>query len=153
MEAIVRTMLKRGVRGKSAHLDPTAVLDGLDYRFTGLYPTAIPNTIWQIAQHIHLWVYLKVELFEGREIVMPEGHGFSTETFPPSEEAWEKFKLDFKAAIIRIEELTDSLDLVKKYPIWNDYTAAEMIEVMITHNSYHAAQIVAMRRVLGVWNR
>jgi len=151
MEQIVRSMLKNGIRGTASHLDTVTVFDGLEYRFTGLYPTALPNTIWQVAQHMHLWVSLKVQLFEGREIILPEGHGFSVETFPPSEGFWEQFKLDYKAGILRIGELIETIDLAQRYPVWGNLTAAEIVEVMVNHNSYHAAQVVAMRRVLGVW--
>ena len=146
-------MLKRGIFGTSSHLDVTTIFDGLEFQHTGLYPAGIPNTIWQIAQHMHLWVQLKVDMFDGREIELPEGHGFSNETFPPSEAFWEQFKLDYRSSILRIGELIETMDLTERYPIWGDLTALEIIGVMINHNSYHAAQVVAMRRVLGVWNR
>ncbi len=153
MEEILRALLKRGIRATHAHIDTTTVLDGLEFRFVGLYASPIPNTIWQVAEHMHLWVRLKIDLFEGMQIVFPEGHGFGPLDAPPSENAWEQFKLDFKADISRIEELVDTIDLQKRYPIWDNLTAAEIISMMHNHNSYHAAQIVAMRRVLGVWNR
>lgn len=153
MDHLLRTILKQGVRGNKSHLDITTVFDGLDYRFVGLYPTAIPNNIWQIAEHMLLWVDLKVKLFKGEAIFLPDGHGFSTSSRPGSEAAWEQFKLDYRSAILQIESMIDTLDLAKRYPAWNDLTAAEIIEMMCNHNSYHAAQVVAMRRLLGVWPR
>ncbi len=153
MENILRTLLKRGIRATSSHIDPSTVLDGLEFRFVGLYALPIPNTIWQVAEHMQLWIKLKVDLFEGRPIAFPEGHGFGLSEAPASEQAWEQFKFDFKAALSRIEELVETIDLTKRYPVWDDLSAAEIVGMMHNHNSYHAAQIVAMRRVLGVWNR
>jgi uncharacterized damage-inducible protein DinB len=152
-DTIVRSLLKRGIYGTASHLNTTEIFEGLEFRFTGLYASPIPNTIWQIAEHMHLWVRLKVDMFEGRSIVMPEGHGFGLQEAPESEEAWENFKKDYKASIDRIGELIETLDLEKRYPEWSNLTAAEVIGVMINHNSYHAAQVVAMRRVLGVWGK
>ena len=153
MNDLIRAALKRGVRGSESHVDPAAVLDGLEYRFAGLFPTAIPNTIWQIAEHMHLWVRFKVEMFEGKHIVHPEGHGFGDDIAPASEEAWEAFKVEYKTAILRIEKLVETLDLEKHWPDWSNLTTMEIVVMMSNHNSYHSAQIVAMRRVLGVWNR
>ncbi len=153
MEAMVRSFLKRGIRATSSHLDTTTVLDGLDFRFVGLYASPIPNTIWQIAEHMHLWVTLKVDMFDGKKIKMPEGHGFGTDAAPASEKKWEQFKVEFKAALIRMEEMVETMDLEKRYPEWDNLPFAEIVGIMHSHNSYHAAQIVAMRRVLGVWSR
>jgi len=153
MEDVLRSLLKRGIRATGSHIDTTTVLDGLEYRFTGIYASPIPNTIWQVAEHMHLWVRLKVDLFEGKEIVFPEGHGFGTVEAPPSVEFWEQFKLDFIAAQVRVEEMIWTMDLQKRYPVWNNLTFAEIVGIMHNHNSYHTAQIVAMRRILGVWSR
>ena len=153
MENTLRSLLKRGIRGTSSHLDVTTVFDNLDFRFTGLYASPIPNTIWQVAEHMYIWIKLKVDLFEGKPIVFPEGHGFGTTEAPASQDAWENFKVDYTSALIRMEEMVDTMDLQKQYPEWNNLTFAEIIGVMHNHNSYHAAQIVAMRRILGVWTR
>ena len=153
MEELLRALLKRGIIGANSHPDVSTVFDGLEYPFTGIYASPIPNTIWQIAEHMHLWVKLKVDLFEGLQIIMPDGHGFGTMTVAKSAVEWNDFKLRHKASIARIYEMVDTIDLTRRYPVWGNLSAAEIIGVMINHNSYHSAQIIAMRRVLGVWNR
>lgn len=152
MEETVRNILKRGIRGESAHLDPSTVLEGLSFDDARRTPPFVDMTIWHVALHMHFWVSLKVDLFEGKTIEMPGDHHFPPLAQDASVADWERLQHEFKTAISRIGELLETIDLNRRYPVWENLTAAEIVQMMVNHNSYHAAQVVGMRRQLGAWN-
>ena len=151
METIVRSLLQSGIHGTSAHPDVAGILDGVDFKSAGMLLQPWSQSIWQVASHMDIWARLKLELFEGRPIEWPEGNGFPADPKPASPEAWDKFKADFKGLFARMEEHLRQMDLTRRFQEWDGRTAAEMLGVMINHNSYHAAQIIAMRKMMGIW--
>ena len=147
----VRRMLQQGVRGNSAHPDPLAIFDGVTWEMAGRTTTIYAHTIWQIAHHMHYWAQLKIILFQGGAVVLPSDDHFPSDPAPATPEIWEAFIHKYQDNLRTMETLLEVIELERRYPIWNDLTAAEMVMMMINHNSYHTAQIVAMRRALGIW--
>lgn len=131
--------------------DPVDVFAGVDFATAGKRTTGYAFTIYELAVHMHHWAWLKTELFEGRDIVYPEDHHFPTESAPKSEKAWDVLKEEYRENILKITGHAASIDLTKRYPAWENKTVAEMLMTMINHNSYHAAQVVGIRKGLGKW--
>jgi len=151
MEQIVRSLLQQGIHGLSAHPDVAEILDGVDFAAAGRVLEPWSQSLWQVAYHMDAWARLKLDLFEGKPITWPQDNCFPSSPSPASPEAWDKFKADFKGLFVRMDEHIKGMDLTCRFKEWDSKTAAEMIGVMINHNSYHAAQIVAMRKMMGMW--
>jgi uncharacterized damage-inducible protein DinB len=127
-------------------------LDGVDFETAGRRIRTMPHTIWQIAHHMHHWARLKVDLIEGRSILMPADNFYPEKSSPPAPDTWEVFKGNFKGMLIRMVNLVETIDLETRYPAWDNQTAFELIFSLIRHNFYHMAQIIFLRRLLGAWN-
>jgi uncharacterized damage-inducible protein DinB len=151
MEHIVRSLLQHGIHGISAHPDVAEILDGVDFHTAGRALEPWSQSIWQVAWHMDAWARLKLDLFEDRQITWPQDNCFPPDSSPASPAVWEKFKSDFKELFVRMDGHIKGMDLTRRFKEWEGKSAAEMIGVMINHNSYHAAQVVALRRSLGVW--
>jgi uncharacterized damage-inducible protein DinB len=151
MQDLMRQIIQTGLCGSNAMPDPADIFEGVDFASAGKRVTGYAFTLYELAVHMHHWAWLKAELFEGREIAYPEDHYFPAETAPKSAKAWEAIKEEYRENILKISGIATQIDLTRRFPAWENKTAAEMLMTMINHNSYHASQVVGIRRGLGKW--
>jgi uncharacterized damage-inducible protein DinB len=155
MEDIWRQAFLKGLQGKWSYPNPFEVLDGIDVETAGKRVEGMPHTIWQIAWHMSQWAWVILKKFQGIEVKQetPWNNFFLEDPAPPSKDVWNKLNQDWKNYP---KELDASLSKFKPeitFPEWDNIDAAHLLMVIITHTSYHTAQIVALRRMLGKWDK
>ncbi|MCF7811558.1 DinB family protein [bacterium] len=144
---------KRGLRGAWSHPDPFGVLDTVDAEMAGKRVEGIPNTIWQIMCHILGWGWVMVRQIQEKPSPKfdDDSNFFPKEDGPASEEEWTEQRAKLWHLANEIEMMMKDFDPTKTFPQWDNITAADALMVVVTHNSYHTAQIVMLRRLLGAW--
>ena len=65
------------------------------------------------------------------------------------EETVEKFKNDYEEFVKIVND--PATDFFTPIPHAKDYTIFREMLVVADHNSYHAGQLVLMRKILGIW--
>ena len=64
---------------------------------------------------------------------------------------WDNLVSTFKQCLKEATKVTDTIDLMKPMPGWNNAPAIQALLVLGQHNSYHLGQIVSIRKTLGYW--
>ena len=145
---------KRGLRGVWSHPDPFEVLNGVDHELAGKRVEGMPHTIWQIMRHMMEWGWIMVRKIKDTPIKGPdeENNFFPKETAPADEDAWTAHRMALWNLAYETEKLLDGdFDPTKAIPEFDNITVADALMILVTHNAYHTAQIVMLRRMLGSW--
>jgi hypothetical protein len=153
----IREQLASSLDWKEAHADLFSAVDGLDPALRGRRPPGLPHSIWELVEHIRIALHdvwdFTINPSYKYVLEFPAGYWPPTPE-PPSDAAWNESlatirrELDaFKAFV-----LDPSTDLSAKIPHGEGQTYVREALIVVDHNSYHIAQIVLTRRLLGVWN-
>ena len=145
---------KRGLRGVWSHPDPFEVVNGVDKELAGRKVDGAPLTIWQIMRHMIEWGWIMIRKIQGGSVKGPdeENNFFPREAEPASEDVWTAHRMALWNLAHETEKLLDSdFDPEKTIPEFDNITVADALMILVTHNAYHTAQIVMLRRMLGAW--
>lgn len=139
-----KSIFSKGLHGESVHVDPTKVFDDLSWEKASEKVENMPYTIGQILHHMSFWQDFILELVEGNNPTPPKDNeeDWAIESFPAEKMEWETKVAHFKDGVLKAEELADK-NLTEKN---------ELFLELVMHNSYHAAQVVIIRRILGEWD-
>lgn len=135
------------------HGGPTLMgaLRGVNVGQAAWKPAPDRHSIWELALHIAYWNYSVRRHFDPGA---PKGFPRSPSNFPeisnPSEEAWkeDKFliseehnKLLIAVKAFPVSRMNETIDTPKKW------TYAQLLTGIMTHDTYHIAQIQLMKRL------
>lgn len=148
-----KNSIKRGLRGAWSHPDPFEALEGVDTELAGKRVEGMPFTIWQIMRHMSEWGWIMINKIRGLPVKgLDEANNFfPQEDSPANEDTWNAHSMAFKNLAEETDKLLDDFDPAKTIPEWDNITYADALMILVTHNSYHTAQIVAIRKMLGMW--
>ena len=155
--AQLRDTVAKQLRRSHAHAGLVAALDGFPAELAGKAVAGHPHTVWQQVEHLRLAAedlvdYCRDPAYAARD--WPAGYWPATPE-PPSAAAWSascQGALDATEQMARLVEDADT-DLLSAVPAAEkeDHHALRAALILLDHNGYHAGQIVALRKALGVW--
>lgn len=151
MEQNCRQTLLNGLHGRGSHVSPGSVFEDLDWRLVAELPNGIPHSIWQIVNHMIYWQEFSLALLRNDTPRTPE-HAADTWTdnvSPMSESEWLDAVHTFLRGLHAVEGFIDDLDTT--VTARQGRSRAEVIGMLVGHNSYHLGQIVFLRQILGAW--
>ncbi|WP_407430619.1 DinB family protein [Arcticibacter sp.] len=147
--AELRTLLNGG----GAHVSFKEATSGIPFKMLGEAPHGLPYSIWQLVEHIRIaqWDMLEFSRDAGHTSPeWPKGY-WPSESAPSDEPAWlrtlEKIGDDLEAFMTLLE----TEDLYKPFPYGNGQNILREALQIADHNAYHIAEIVMIRRLLGIW--
>ncbi len=145
--------LERLLRGRGSHVDPVDALAGLEWQDGGRSGPGDGFSIFRILNHAIYWQDLYLRRMEGAPAASPPrpSPGWPGPDAPPGPEAWAEAVNRFGEGVRRAVELAQEGDLERRLPTFGDHTLAEALLLLVAHNSYHVGQVVAVRRVEGLW--
>jgi len=79
-----------------------------------------------------------------------ENNYYPTEESPANAKQWNEHRRDLKKMGEEVKQLLTDLAPEKRFGEWDNITAVDMLMILISHNSYHTAQIVALRKAGGL---
>lgn len=147
-----RRMLLNGLCGNGSHVAPSSVLEGLDWAMTAERPNGAPHSIWQILNHLIYWQEFCLALLRDEKPAVPE-HASDTwpdRNAPTSADEWNNAVKVFLEALRAAEQATE-VELKGDISARLGRSRAEVMGMMIGHNSYHLGQIVLLRQMLESW--
>ncbi len=139
----------------NAHAPLDKALEEMPFSLLGERPHNLPYSVWQLAEHIRIAQWDILEFSKSAKHVSPkwpDGY-WPGEPKPRSEAAWKKcvnaIKADRKEFIGLIKNCGDNSYKVFEYGDGQNLLKEAL--VLADHNSYHAGEIIIIRRLLGTW--
>lgn len=143
-----RNSLVWGLEGRSSHVDPRRAVKGLTAEEAGAKPPAGMHSAHRMLHHIVYWQDLMLAPASGQKVQWPEGPEDWNSAMTP----WDQLVCRFEAGLQEAEDLARHADLAVRIPEWGpEMTVGGALGVLITHNSYHIAQLVDARKGTGHW--
>ena len=153
-----RDTVARLLRRSQAHAGLSSALEGFPFGSAGQHVAGHPHTAWQQVEHMRLAAEDLVAYCKDpdyKELSWPEGY-WPASTEPPSDEAW-------SSSVLKLLEATEEMARMVEDPARDLYAKAPTAEkethhtlraalILLDHNGYHVAQLIALRRALGAWS-
>jgi hypothetical protein len=155
-EALI-TQLTDLLNKGNAHVSLDEALENIHFDLLGERPAGLPYSIWQLAEHIRIAQWDILEFSRNESYVSPEWpDGYWTkEVSPASKEEWQKcvqqIKSDRKTFIELITKSGE--DIYRPFAYGTGQSLLKEALVLADHNSYHAGEIIILRRLLNDWER
>lgn len=138
-----------------AHVSLDEALKDIPFEILGKKAGNLPYSLWQIAEHIRIAQSDILEFSRDPGYQSPKWpEGYWPENIKPSSEhEWkeclEQIKKDRKDFIGLLKDSSEKLFTVFEYG--NGQTLLREALVLADHNSYHAGEIIILRRLLNNW--
>ena len=154
-----RHTVARLLRRSQAHAGLARALDGFSPELAGRRVEGHPHTAWEQLEHLRLAAedlvaYCTDAGYES--LGWPQGY-WPTEAEPPSTAAWSRSVERLEAAVERMASLVEdpARDLYAPVPTAAkpDHHLLRAALILLDHDGYHAAQLIALRIALGAWSR
>ena len=138
-----------------AHADFDAAVKGVPPEHRGAQAEGFPHTLWQLLEHMRLTQRDILDFCRDphyEEPKWPDDYWPRTAA-PPTAGAWDESVAAFRADLEAMQRLAadPAVDLFAKVPHGTGQTYLREVLVVADHNSYHVGQLVALRRLLGIW--
>jgi uncharacterized damage-inducible protein DinB len=149
-DEIVRQTLQEALAGRAAHAPVGDIFDGLTWKLAGERPQGVSHAIYQQVNHLVYWQDFGLRWLDGDKPATPEhaAESWPGDEAPADQQAWESAVERFKSGLAEIVRRAVESNL---YEQLGPKTALDILQVLASHNSYHAGQVAALRRALGAW--
>lgn len=155
--ASLREHLVQLLNGGEAHATISDAIANFPADKRGATASGLPHSAWQLLEHLRIVQWDILEFSRDPKHVSPEfPDGYWPKTpEPPNDAAWKKsvdaVQRDLLAMVALIKD--PHSDLHSKFPWGTGQTLLREALLVADHNAYHVAQIVDLRRVLGIWDK
>lgn len=148
------------LRGKGAHADSIAIVEGIPPQLARRTLEGVPHSIYQLVWHMNFWMRHEVRRIGGPPPVYPEHASLSwpDDPWPPSAGAWEQTVAQFRVLVGTLIELARGDDealqrsLAPTHPTLEPpSTVGTTLWQIMVHNSYHLGQVTQLRQAFGLW--
>ena len=151
----LRQNLQYLISGGGAHAKFDEVIEDFPRELRGTKPKGFPHTAWMLLEHMRIaqWDILEFSRDANHKSPKwPKGYWPKSDA-PASPASWtdsiEQFRDDKQEMIDLIAN--DRTDLFARIPWGDGQTVLREALLVADHNAYHLAQLVDIRRLLGVW--
>jgi len=149
------------LHGQGAHADPLACVEDLPTEIAACQIAGFPYSIYQQLSHMNYWMDYELRRIQKQRPKYPEhaAESWPKEPAPANETQWRETINQFanligqytKLAKSPPEELSRQIEPMHQVDKQNSSTLSAILWQMVAHNSYHAGQIVLLRRAQGAW--
>jgi uncharacterized damage-inducible protein DinB len=150
------------VRGRGAHADALACLEGVDAELAARLPVGSPYSIYALVWHMTFWMDNELERIAGGRPAYPEraALGWPPADRGPDEAEWVLCVARFARQLGELQRLAESPAEVRARAVAVTSEAAhanqgntveDVVWQTLVHNSHHLGQVVLLRRLLGAW--
>ena len=151
-DAQLRTHVERLLDWHDAHATFDDAVAGIKPEFRDQVPAGLPYSAWQLLEHLRLTQKDILDFCvapEYEEKSWPEGYWPASSA--PAAGEWERSVEAFKADREALKRLAREADLLAPVPNGTGQTFLRELLVTADHNAYHVAELVVVRRLLGIW--
>lgn len=138
-----------------AHATFDQVVADFPVKYRGEIPKGLPHSAWMLVEHLRLAQWDILEFSRNpkyEEKKFPDDY-WPKSPAPPNDAAWERSLCSFRDDLEAMKSLvTDpKTDLFAKLPWGTGQTILREAMLTADHNSHHLAQLIDVRRLLGIW--
>ena len=150
-----RKLIARLLDWSDAHVSFDGAVAGVPVELRGTRVDGFPHTLWELIEHIRL-AQADILAFcsnpEYREPAWPEEYWPPTSA-PPEPDSWEQTLSNIQRDRAKLQALAHDpeIDLGDRIPHGTGQSYLRELVLVADHTSYHVGQIVAVRRILGIW--
>jgi len=146
----IRNAIDHALSGQGAHVGTKDLFQGLGWKAAGMRPEAFPHSLFQLLNHLNFWQDWVVEWLDGGNPKVPKhaAGGWPGRPRPTNAKEWQRAVRKFRSGLTRLARQASEADLLTER---GKHSRLEMLQAIASHNSYHAGQVVVLRRVLGKW--
>jgi uncharacterized damage-inducible protein DinB len=147
---LLERAIGNALSGKGAHVGTKNIFEGLDWKTAGTRPSGAPHSIFQLLWHLSYWQDWALKWLEGGNPAIPKHASASWpgEPCPASAQEWQRAVQGFRSGLARLERESRRADLLSTR---GKHSRLGMLQVIASHNSYHAGQVVVLSQMLGKW--
>lgn len=145
--------LKKLLNGGGAHVGFNEAVKDFPFKLLGEKPYGLPYSVWQLVSHIRIAQWDMLEFSKDglhQSPKWPDGY-WPEETTPSSEEEWAQTLKAIDHDLKSFINLLESKDLYETIPHGDGQSLLREALQIADHNAYHIAEIVVIRRLLGIW--
>jgi hypothetical protein len=156
-DGALRAQVAALLKGGGAHAGFSEAIGGFPTAKRGTVANGLVHSGWQLLEHLRIAQWDILEFSRNRKHIspkFPEGY-WPTSVAPADESAWDKSIATFESGLREMIKLVKNprTDLFAKIAHGDGQTILQEALVLADHNSYHLAQLVDLRRALGVWTK
>lgn len=142
------------LQGGSAHAGFEKAIVDLPAELRGIKPQGLPYSIWQLVEHIRIAQWDMLEFSKDGNHQSPKWPDdyWPKQAEPANDEAWNSSIKQIENNLKEFIELIQSEDLYERIPHGNGQTLLREALQIADHITYHIAEIIIIRRLLGAWN-
>ena len=155
LSSLLRDTISRFLDWKHAHVDFDTAISGVPPELRGTRPPGYPHSLWELLEHIRitqsdLLRFCAAEHYT--ELSWPSEYWPDTPE-PVVPEDWDTSIESVMADRLALQAIaTDpTLDLTSVVPHGTNQTYLRELLLAADHSAYHVGQMVAVRRMLGIW--
>lgn len=143
------------IKGGNAHVTLEEALNGIPANLRTVIPDNLPYSIWQLVEHIRIAQKDIVDFSVSKDyktLIWPDEY-WPQPTDEVTDEQWEDSVKEISDDQRRFFQLLQdgSNDLFSPLPWGSGQNIVREAMLIADHNSYHLAEIVVARRLLGIW--
>lgn len=146
------------LKGGQAHASFDEVIKNFPADKRGVKPAGLPYSAWQLLEHIRIAQHDILHFSKNHDgkyqsPKWPEGY-WPKSPEPPNEKAWDEAIRQIQADQKEFEGLIadPKNSLEQPFPWGEGQNLLREALLIADHNAYHLGEIVAVRRILGIWN-
>jgi uncharacterized damage-inducible protein DinB len=153
-DAALRAQLADFLNWRNAHAGFDAAVAGIPPRMRGVVPKGFAHSIWQVVEHLRIAQNDILDFSINsryREKKWPDDYW--PKSASPSSAAWTRSLSKFRSDRRAMQRLAVNprVDLLAMIPHGHGQTYLREILLVADHNAHHVAQIIDLRRALGIW--
>ncbi|MCX2452071.1 DinB family protein [Pedobacter sp. PLR] len=152
MEPLIEE-LKKLLKGGGAHVGLKDATADIPFELLGERPYALPYSIWQLVEHIRIAQWDMLEFSKDgnhKSPVWPDEY-WPKEVAPTDKSSWDKALRQIEEDLKAFVELMQQRDLYEPIAHGTGQTILREAFQIVDHAAYHIAEIVVIRRLLGIW--
>jgi hypothetical protein len=139
---------------EDAHVNFDTAVKGIPPSVRGIAPEGLPYSPWQLIEHLRLTQRDILDFCRNVTYVEPPPEDYwPSSAIPPTATAWRESIAAFRRDRNALKQLAvnRAVDLFERIPHGAGQTYLRELLLVADHNAYHVAQLVAVRRSLGIW--
>jgi uncharacterized damage-inducible protein DinB len=151
----IRKQLAEFLDSHHAHVGFDQAVKGIPLKLRGAVPSGFSHSIWQIVEHIRIAQADILEFCVSRSYrgkKWPDAY-WPKSSSPANADAWNGSLAAIRRDRKAMQRLAANpgVDLLARVPNGTGQTYLRELLLVADHGAYHVAQIVDIRRALGIW--
>ena len=136
--------------GTGSHVATKNLFEGLGWKAAGTRPETVPHSIFQLLNHMSYWQDWVVKWLDGETPPIPKhaAGGWPGASAPESAKEWQRAVRGFRSGLVNLDRQSREADLTT---VRGKHSRLGMLQAIASHTSYHAGQVVLLRRMLSAW--